>query len=86
MTEYYFKVRGERRNYYCAINAESANQARRNLLFCCFSYKEDMEEPFKRRYPDVTDRYGILLLKHLNKIQEITKRTYDKNYDPNDSE
>ena len=77
-TDYYFKVATDTRNYYCCFSAYTYDQAKRNLLFVCFSYKHDDDEPFKIKVPDTEERYKILLNLYSHRINDTTKEIFEE--------
>lgn len=78
MNDYYFKVQVENRVYYCCFSSSTYEQARRNLLFTCFSYKHNENGLFKKEVQDVEDRYNILNNLYSNRVHNTTKELYEE--------
>ena len=78
MNDYYFKVQVENRVYYSCCSASTYEQARRNLLFACFSYKHNENGLFKKEVQDVEDRYNILNNLYGNRVHNTTKELYEE--------
>ena len=78
MKEYYFKVSGDKA-YYCSISAENYYTAKRNLIFACFSYREDEPEmPFKKRVDELEDRWSTLSYKYSHRVTDTSKEKYEQ--------
>ena len=76
--DYYFKVNTAKRVYYSSVRAETYLQAKRKLLFSCFSGVEDNfhGESFKKVYRDKEKRYEVLLNKYSHLIEDTTKELW----------
>lgn len=76
--EFYFKVKGDK-TYYCAVDGENYLRAKRNLIFACFSHREDEQDnPFKKRYPKLDDRWTVLNNKYSHRVYDTTKEVYEE--------
>lgn len=77
-TDYYFKVITDTKDYYCCASADTYDQAKRNLLFACFSHKHNKNDIFKIKIPNVEERYTLLSNLYSHRIHDTTKEIFEK--------
>jgi len=77
-TDFYFRVLTETKYYYSCVVSETYEQAKRRLLFACFSHLHDQKASFKSQHPDVEERYEILNRLYSHRIQDTTKEIYEE--------
>lgn len=76
MNSYYFKIKTDVGDAVCEFMAKDYDRAFRNMMFACFS---DLEgSAFKKRVPDVEDRFRVLLSKYNNRVTIIEEETFNR--------